>query len=87
MFKSHRDLDHPHIDTFSIMLFGLLHCESSPNEQAKHYFNLICQSMKITQSAEISKDDIRKSELFTKLCQLACTGLFKVAMSIEEAEL
>ena len=38
MFKDNKNLNENFIDTQSLMLFGLLHCKSSPDEKAKLYF-------------------------------------------------
>ena len=38
MFKDSRNPKENLIDTQSLMLFGLLHCKSSPDEKAKLYF-------------------------------------------------
>ena len=68
------------------MLFGVLHCKSTPDEQAKHYFGIIRQKMETEDSTEISQTSMQGNQTFKKLCQLASFGLFEVTKDIEEAE-
>ena len=45
MFKESKNLNKNLIDTQSLMLFGLLHCKSSPDEKAKLYFQMTSKLM------------------------------------------
>ena len=47
MFKNSENPKENLIDTQSLMLFGLLHCKSSPDEKAKLYFQMTRKQMQL----------------------------------------
>ena len=86
MAKGNEESSSKNLPIRSLMLFGLLHCQSDPDEKASLFFKLIQKELKSEGNGEISMDDISKSEIFTELCNLASFGLFKVAENVDEAD-
>ena len=80
------DDDSGEVDLDAIKVFGLLHCQGSPEKKAKHYLEMARQQLKLEESIPFNTERSQNCTLFAKFFRIASHGLFKTLADIGEAD-
>ena len=84
LFKDLKKHTSGQVETESLLLFGLLHCEGSSDKKAQVYLNMAKKQLNKVSQTTFSVENEKSCTLFNKLCKLASHGLYDISKQLYE---